>query len=42
MSAEEVADMKELLQKETLLRRAAEEEVNSLKMQVVELKKSEV
>ncbi|KAF7810243.1 kinesin-like protein KIN-UA isoform X1 [Senna tora] len=41
LSAEEVADLKKMLQKETLLRKAAEEEVNSLKFQVTELKKSE-
>ncbi|KAI9082692.1 hypothetical protein K1719_035266 [Acacia pycnantha] len=41
LSAEEVADLKKLLQKETLSRKTAEEEVNSLKIQVTELKKSE-
>jgi len=34
--------MKKKLQKETLLRKAAEEEVNKLKSQLAELKKSEV
>lgn len=42
MSAEELADLKRNLQKETLLRKAAEGEVNNLKIQVAELKKSEV
>ncbi|XP_028785376.1 kinesin-like protein KIN-UA isoform X2 [Neltuma alba] len=40
-SAEEAADLKIMLQKETLSRKAAEEEVNSLKIQFTELKKSE-
>ncbi|CAK7355741.1 unnamed protein product [Dovyalis caffra] len=38
---EELAEMKKMLQKETLLRKVAEEEVNSLKNQLAELKKSE-
>lgn len=41
VSAEELADLKRNLQKETLLRKAAEGEVNNLKIQVAELKKSE-
>ncbi|XP_028785381.1 kinesin-like protein KIN-UA isoform X3 [Neltuma alba] len=41
LSAEEAADLKIMLQKETLSRKAAEEEVNSLKIQFTELKKSE-
>ncbi|XP_061357813.1 kinesin-like protein KIN-UA isoform X2 [Gastrolobium bilobum] len=41
VSAEELADLKKMLQKETLLRKAAEGEVNNLKIQVTELKKSE-
>lgn len=39
---EEVAEMKKLLQKETLLRNAAEEEVENLKSQLAEWKRSEV
>ena len=39
---EEMADLKKMLQKETLLRKAAEREVNNLKSQVAELKMSEV
>ena len=39
---EELSEMKKKLQKETLLRKAAEEEVNKLKSQLAELKKSEV
>jgi len=42
VSAEELADLKKMLQKETHLRKAAEGEVNNLKNQVAELKKSEV
>lgn len=38
----EVAELKKLLQKESLLRKAAEEEVNSLKSQVAQWKRSEV
>ncbi|KAG6780980.1 hypothetical protein POTOM_013860 [Populus tomentosa] len=38
---EELSEMKKKLQKETLLRKAAEEEVNKLKSQLAELKKSE-
>ncbi|KAH8513554.1 hypothetical protein H0E87_006716 [Populus deltoides] len=38
---EELCEMKKKLQKETLLRKAAEEEVNKLKSQLAELKKSE-
>ncbi|CAK8539422.1 unnamed protein product [Lathyrus sativus] len=41
VSAEEMADMKKMLQKETLLRKAAEGETNNLKIQVAELKQSE-
>ncbi|KAJ1416054.1 P-loop containing nucleoside triphosphate hydrolase [Sesbania bispinosa] len=41
VSAEEVANLKKMLQKESLLRKAAEGEVNNLKIQVAELKKSE-
>ncbi|MED6131329.1 hypothetical protein PIB30_008662 [Stylosanthes scabra] len=41
VSAEELADLKRMLQKETLLRKAAEGEVNNLKIQVSELKTSE-
>ncbi|KAI4327053.1 hypothetical protein L6164_019556 [Bauhinia variegata] len=41
VSSEEVADLKKRLQKETLLKKAAEGEVNNLKNQVAELKKSE-
>uniref|UniRef100_A0A368UHF5 Kinesin-like protein n=1 Tax=Glycine max TaxID=3847 RepID=A0A368UHF5_SOYBN len=41
VSAEELADLKKMLQKETHLRKAAEGEVNNLKNQVAELKKSE-
>ncbi|KAG7953286.1 hypothetical protein I3843_12G101900 [Carya illinoinensis] len=37
----EVAELKKLLQKESLLRKAAEEEVNSLKSQVAQWKRSE-
>ncbi|RYR10649.1 hypothetical protein Ahy_B05g079114 isoform B [Arachis hypogaea] len=39
--SEELADLKKMLQKETLLRKAAEGEVNHLKIQVSELKMSE-
>ena len=39
---EELSEMKTKLQKETLLRKAAEEEVNKFKSQLAELKKSEV
>uniref|UniRef100_A0A6N2JZQ8 Kinesin-like protein n=1 Tax=Salix viminalis TaxID=40686 RepID=A0A6N2JZQ8_SALVM len=38
---EELSEMKTKLQKETLLRKAAEEEVNKLKSQLAELEKSE-
>ncbi|XP_018813408.1 kinesin-like protein KIN-UA [Juglans regia] len=38
---EEVSELKKLLQKESLLRRAAEEEVNSLKSQLAQSKRSE-
>ncbi|KAL9387167.1 hypothetical protein Peur_020291 [Populus x canadensis] len=38
---EELSEMKKKLQKETLLRKAAEEEVNKLKSQLAELTKSE-
>ncbi|KAG5089860.1 hypothetical protein GLYMA_01G213200v4 [Glycine max] len=41
VSAEELADLKKMLRKETHLRKAAEGEVNNLKIQVAELKKSE-
>ncbi|CAJ1928235.1 unnamed protein product [Sphenostylis stenocarpa] len=41
VSVEELADLKKMLQKEAHLRKAAEGEVNNLKSQVVELKKSE-
>lgn len=41
LAAQEVADLKKVLQKETLSRKAAEEEVNNLKIQATELKKSE-
>ncbi|XP_010553480.1 PREDICTED: kinesin-like protein KIN-UA [Tarenaya hassleriana] len=41
-SIEEVSELKKLLQKETQLRVAAEEEINSLKIQLSELKKAEV
>ncbi|GLU05673.1 hypothetical protein SLE2022_227600 [Rubroshorea leprosula] len=41
-TAAEVTEMKRLLQKETSLRKAAEEEVNNLKNQIAEMKKSEV
>lgn len=37
-----MADLKKMLQKETLLRKAAEGETNNLKIQVAELKQSEV
>lgn len=37
-----MADLKKMLQKETLLRKAAEGETNNLKIQVVELRQSEV
>ncbi|XP_050228267.1 kinesin-like protein KIN-UA [Mercurialis annua] len=39
--AEEVAELKKLLQKETALRKAAEEEVSNLKNQLAQSKKSE-
>lgn len=42
MSAEELADLRKMLQKETFLRKAAEGEVNNLKIQVAELKQSDV
>ncbi|KAF5478398.1 hypothetical protein F2P56_004960 [Juglans regia] len=38
---EEVSELKKLLQKESLLRKAAEEEVNSLKSQLAQWKRSE-
>lgn len=41
-AAKEVDELKELLQKETLLRKAAEEEVTNLKSQVSEWKRAEV
>ncbi|MCH95092.1 armadillo repeat-containing kinesin-like protein 3-like, partial [Trifolium medium] len=41
VSAEEMADLKKMLQKETLLRKAAEGETNNWKIQVAELKQSE-
>ncbi|RDX70870.1 Kinesin-like protein KIN-UA, partial [Mucuna pruriens] len=41
VSAEELADLKKMLQKETHLRKTAEGEVNNLKILVAELKKSE-
>lgn len=41
VSAEEMADLKKMLQKETLLRKAAEGETNNLKIHVAELKQSE-
>ncbi|CAL0314284.1 unnamed protein product [Lupinus luteus] len=41
VSAEELGDLKRMLQKETLSRKAAEGEVNNLKIQVAELKMSE-
>lgn len=37
-----MADLKKMLQKETLLRKAAEGETNNLKIQVAELRQSEV
>jgi hypothetical protein len=37
-----MADLKKMLQKETLLRKAAEGETNNWKIQVAELKQSEV
>ncbi|XVF13267.1 hypothetical protein REPUB_Repub08aG0193900 [Reevesia pubescens] len=40
-TAEEVAEVKKLLSKETSLRKAAEEEVNNLKSQLAQLKMSE-
>ncbi|MBA0858554.1 hypothetical protein Goshw_027952, partial [Gossypium schwendimanii] len=40
-TAEEVAELKKLLSKETSLRKAAEEEVNNLKSQLAQLKMSE-
>ncbi|KAK8495835.1 hypothetical protein V6N13_026295 [Hibiscus sabdariffa] len=40
-TAEEVAELKKLLSKETSLRKAAEEEVNNLKSQIAQLKMSE-
>ncbi|KAL2348113.1 hypothetical protein Fmac_002113 [Flemingia macrophylla] len=42
VSAEELADLKKMLQKESNLRKAAEGEVYNLKIHVAELKKSEV
>jgi hypothetical protein len=41
-AVEEVAELKKVLQKESLLRKAAEEEVNSLKSQLAQCKRSEV
>ena len=41
-AVEEVAELKKLLQKESLLRKAAEEEVNNLKSQIAQWKRSEV
>lgn len=41
VSAEELADLKKMLQKESHLRKAAEGEVHNLKIHVAELKKSE-
>lgn len=41
-AVEEVAELKKLLKKESVLRKAAEEEVNSLKSQLVQWKRSEV
>ncbi|XP_047168184.1 kinesin-like protein KIN-UA isoform X1 [Vigna umbellata] len=41
VSLEELADLKKMLQKETHLRKAAEGELNNLKSQAAELKKSE-
>ncbi|OIV92754.1 hypothetical protein TanjilG_00888 [Lupinus angustifolius] len=41
VSAEELGDLKRMLQKETLSRKAAEGEVNNLKIKVAELKMSE-
>ncbi|XP_065858060.1 kinesin-like protein KIN-UA isoform X2 [Euphorbia lathyris] len=41
VAAEEMAEVKKLLQKETLLKKAAEEEVNNLKSQLAQSKKSE-
>ncbi|XP_027913317.1 kinesin-like protein KIN-UA isoform X1 [Vigna unguiculata] len=41
VSLEELADLKKMLQKETHLRKAAEGELNNIKSQVAELKKSE-
>ncbi|CAL5187583.1 unnamed protein product [Lathyrus oleraceus] len=41
VSSEEMADLKKMLQKETLLRKAAEGETNNLKIQVAELRQSE-
>lgn len=40
--ADEVAELKTLLQKEALLRKAAEEEVYNFKCQLAQSKKSEV
>ncbi|KAF3967133.1 hypothetical protein ACB098_10G054700 [Castanea mollissima] len=40
-AAEEVAELKKLLQKENLLRKTAEEEVNNLKSQIAQWKRSE-
>ncbi|KAG6636940.1 kinesin-like protein KIN-UA isoform X1 [Carya illinoinensis] len=40
-AVEEVSELKKLLQKESLLRKAAEEEVNSLKSQLAQWKRSE-
>lgn len=42
MHVEEIDDLKKLLQKETLLRKAAEEEVQNLKIQLAQWKRSEV
>jgi hypothetical protein len=41
-AVEEVAELKKVLQKESLLRKAAEEEVNSLKSQLAQCRRSEV
>ena len=39
---EEVVELKKMLQKETLLRKAAEEEINNLKNQLSQWKRAEV
>lgn len=41
-AVEEVAELKKLLKKESVLRKAAEEEVNNLKSQLLQWKRSEV